>query len=264
VLPLLVVLLSAGAALMLAGCSVWPVSAGSVTGSGTTATKSYDLSGFTGLRLDNSCDATVTRGDAFAVDVSVDDNLVQHLVVEVKGDTLHIGLDPGYVYVNAHLSARVTMPELETLELSGAALADVSGFSSEAPLEFRLSGASKLSLSGVRCGDVSFDISGASSLTGRLESQAFGGEVSGAGDVGLEGSGTTLKVEGSGASDVGLRYFAVQDADVTLSGASSGQVRVSGTLNVDASGASQLDYFGSPTLGDVNVSGGSEVNHAAD
>lgn len=259
-----VVLGAGGASLLLAGCSAVPGSAGSVTGSGSTVARQYDLSGFTGVRLDNACDATVTRGDAFAVTVTVNDNLAEHLVVEVDGDTLHIGLDPSYSFSNVDLEAQVTMPDLQALELSGASVADVRGFAADSSLAVELSGASKASLAAVSSGDVSFDISGASSMTGELRSRSLGGEVSGASRIGLEGSGTSAELEASGGSELGLRFFALQDAGVTLSGGSQGQVRVSGTLDVDVSGGSQLDYFGSPSLGSTDVSGGSELNRAAD
>jgi hypothetical protein len=36
-------------------------------------------------------------------------------------------------------------------------------------------------------------------------------------------------------------------------------VNVSGTLNVDASGGSQVDYLGDPTLGTIDSSGGAQV-----
>ena len=78
----------------LAGCSAIPGSGGEVTGSGTATVKRYDYSGFSSLRVDNAFSTTVNRGDAFSVEVSVDDNLIEYLRVELDGDTLHIGLDP--------------------------------------------------------------------------------------------------------------------------------------------------------------------------
>ena len=41
-------------------------------------------------------------------------------------------------------------------------------------------------------------------------------------------------------------------------------MRVTGTLNVEASGGAQLDYYGSPTVGRMDVSGGAQVSDAGD
>jgi hypothetical protein len=53
-----------------AGCSGVPGTGGHVSGSGNPTTKQYDYSGFTGLRVDNAFAATVTRGDAFGVNLA--------------------------------------------------------------------------------------------------------------------------------------------------------------------------------------------------
>jgi hypothetical protein len=251
--------------LVVAGCSVdIGGNLGQVTGSGTPETKQYDSTGFTGVRVDSAFQATVTRGDAFAVSVTVDDNLVEHLRVEVEGDTLHIGLDPGYSYRDASPKATVTMPSLTALEASGAAKAAVNGFTSGDALDLETSGAGQVTLTGVRAGQVTVDVSGAGALLGELEAQELRGEVSGAGKVSLEGTATTLGLEASGASRLELSGMTVQDADLQLSGGAGASVRVTGTLNVDASGGAKLEYYGSPTLGSIEVSGGAQVDRAGD
>lgn len=71
-------------------------------------------------------------------------------------------------------------------------------------------------------------------------------------------------MEVSGAGDLDLHLLTLQNADLELSGGSNASVRVTGTLNVEASGGAQLAYYGSPTLGRMELSGGAEVNRAGD
>jgi hypothetical protein len=255
--------LLAAAGCLAAGCSADDVgNLGTVTGSGTPATKTFDHTGFTGLRVDSAFRAEVTRGDAFAVSVTVDDNIVQHLRVEVDGDTLRIGLEPGYDYVDATLSATVTMPTLTALEVDGAAKADASGFAAGDPLDLRASGDGSVALTGARTSDVSLDVSGAADVSGDLAAKQIGGNVSGAGEVTLTGSAEALALEASGAGKLELDGLTAQLADLQLSGGATATVRVTGKLDVEASGGATLDYYGSPTLGTMDVSGGAEVNHA--
>ena len=249
--------------LVAAGCSAdVGGSLGRVTGSGTPATRQYDYAGFTDLRVDSAFHAEVTRGDSFAVSVTVDDNIVEHLRVEVDGDTLHIGLKPGYDYVDATLSATVTMPSLTALEVSGAAKADASGFDAGDPLDLQASGDGSVALSGARAGDVTVDVSGAADVSGELEAKQLGGTVSGAGELTLTGSAGALALEASGAGKLELGDMPAEVADLQLSGGAAATVRVTGTLSVEASGGAKLDYYGSPTLGSMDVSGGAEVNRA--
>ena len=56
--------------------------------------------------------------------------------------------------------------------------------------------------------------------------------------------------------------FVVEDADVEVSGASRATVYVTGRLDVDASGASRVDYLGDPILGRIDTSGASSVSPA--
>jgi len=260
---LLLILAAAGGAVLVAGCSTAPAGlGGEATGSGNPVTKQYDYTGFTGLRVDNAFAATVTRGDAFAVSVTVDDNLVKYLRIEVKGDTLRICLDPTVDYHNTTLKATVTMPNLRAMEVNGGATADVQGFTSQDSLDLLLSGAGKADFTGMSAGKVTINVSGGARLSGGLQAQEFNGEVSGAGQVSFEGSASRAKLEASGAGKLDLKTFTVQEADLQLSGGANGTVSVTGTLNVEASGGAHLDYYGSPTVGKMDVSGGAQVNHA--
>jgi hypothetical protein len=261
-LAIMLLVLAACAAALVAGCGSVPGLGGEVTGSGTPMTKQYQYSGFSRLRVDNAFVATVTRGDTFAVSVTVDDNLGKYLRVEVDGDTLRIGLDPTASYNNVIVKAAVTMPGLRAMEVNGGASANVQGFASQDSLDVLLSGAGKANFTGVSAGKVSIEVSGGARLSGGLQAQELNGEVSGAGQVSFNGSASRAKLEASGAGKLDLKDFIVQEADLQLSGGASGTVTVTGTLNVSASGGAHLDYYGSPSIGKTDVSGGAQVNHA--
>jgi hypothetical protein len=254
---ILLVLLGAAA-----GCG--SSSGGEVVGTSGVTTKAFDLSGFTAVRVDDDCSATVSRGDAFKVSVTVNENLVQYLTVEVKGDALQIGLDPTLTYRLADVRAEITMPSITGAEVSGASDAYMTGFSSPDALTLKASGGSQLDLKGVKAGAVTFDASGASRIEGNLVCDDLSGVASGASTATMGGSSSTAKLEASGASKLLMNLFAIKDATVTLSGASQGSVRVSGTLDVDLSGASKMDYYGAARLGQTSVTDASQITHIQD
>jgi hypothetical protein len=132
------------------------------------------------------------------------------------------------------------MPELLGLTASGATRGTVSGFSSTEDLDIGVSGASRLN-GDITADNAVFDISGASSIQ-------------------LDGSANNMDATASGASHLNLDDFVVNNADVNLSGASSGTVNLSGRLDANLSGASNLWYIGEPTMGDINTSGASTVS----
>jgi hypothetical protein len=222
------------------GCALIP-GARTITGSGDLVTREEPITDFDKVDVSHAFHVDISQGDTFSVIVRVDDNLVEHLQVVKRGETLKIGLEPGLTpsVQDATMEAEVTMPELVGLELSGAVHATITGFKSMEALDVNLSGASDLR-GDIEAGDAAFDASGASRVT-------------------LNGSAGDVSVEGSGASHIDLSDFAVADADVKVSGASTATVNPSGTLDVDASGASDVYYLGNPRMGDIETSGASSV-----
>jgi hypothetical protein len=240
------ILLSAalGSSLLL-GCSLVPnvgeiLSEVSVSGSGNVITKEFDLRDFDRVEVSGAFVARVAQGESYSVVVGVDENLEQHLRVQVEGDTLKVGMVPNLSILGmATREVEIIMPELAGLELSGATQSTISGFESTADLSVEVSGASKLG-GDIQAGDASVEASGAST-------------------VDLSGSADSLELVVSGASTADLSEFAVNDANVEASGASRATVNASGRLDAETSGASHVVYLGNPTLGSIQTSGASTI-----
>lgn len=241
-------------AVLLSGCLL-----GVVTGSGNLVTREMDLSGFTRVAAGSAFEVEIIQGDSYNVIITADDNLFDYIRVDKDGDTLEIRLKSNYNYGFLTLRARVTMPSLYGLDLSGATKATVSGFDSSADFALDLSGASSMTMSEMSAGDMSLEVSGASRVAGSIAVGDAEFDISGASTASLAGSANNIVVSASGASHVELGDFPVNNAEVTLSGASRATVNPSGRLDVDLSGASNLSYIGEPTIGDVSMSGGSTM-----
>jgi hypothetical protein len=240
-----IVLILLAATVLLSGCCCpWTVVRRvtrdiNLRGSGVLVTQEMNLSGFKRLVISHAFEADVTQSDTYSVLITVDDNLVDHLDVSKRGDTLYVGMDDISLFGNATLRATITMPTLEGVEASGASKVTVSGFRSSGRLDLEASGASSIQ-GEIYCGNIQVRVSGASSVT-------------------LDGSGGNGDIGVSGASRARLEGFALQDVDVEASGASSATVNAAGTLDAEASGASTILYVGNPRLGRIEESGASSV-----
>jgi hypothetical protein len=224
------------ATILLIGCAQV-----TITGSGNVVTQEEAITGFDKVDISQSFNVDITQGENFRVVVRVDDNLVEYLNVVKQGSTLKIGLDPNrsYTIIDATMEAEVTMPEVVELDLSGSSVANISGFGSSKSLVVDLSGNSVL-LGDIQAGDSRFDVSGNSSVT-------------------ISGSGGDLTVDASGSSDVDLANFPGSNGTVDASGSSTVTVNLSGRLDADASGSSDIYYLGSPELGSIETSGSSNI-----
>jgi hypothetical protein len=226
--------------MIVAGCVAVPTLR-TLRGSGNTVTNEYNLDGFTRVEVGSAFQVEIVQAESYSVSVTVDDNIEEHLDVSKSGDTLRIRLEPmvrlGFNSVT--LKARITLPTLEGLELSGATTGDVSGFKSDLPLDV--------------------DVSGASTLRGDISAGDARVEASGASTVRLEGQARDLDVVASGASTADLERFAAADVRVEASGASRAIVNVNGRLDAEASGASSVRYVGETTSVKADTSGASSV-----
>jgi len=211
------------------------------SGSGSVVSITSDIAGFDRVVISDAFRVSIRQGEVFSVVLRVDDDLEDDVEVSQDGQTLTIGLRPALTPgVNrATLEADITMPLLTALEASGASRVGLSGFESQEDLSVEATGA------GVVTGDIH---AGDATMT------ASGGSV-----ISLAGSSGVLVLEVVGASSADLAEFLASDVHAVLSGASEAVVYASGTLDVEASGASHLTYVGDPTLGSVQTSVDSSV-----
>ena len=231
VVILMAVLLTSG---LLMGCGL------AVTGSGNVETETFDFSDFTKVEAHNGFQLELTKSSTFSVEITADDNVHKYVNVTKSGDKLKIGLDWNHNYRSVTLRAKITMPDLYKIDLSGGSRASITGFSSSHDFSVGLSGGSGVA-GDIMAGDADFDLSGGS-------------------QVNLEGTADDLRVKGSGGSHLSLESFPVNNADIRLSGGGRATVNVNGTLDVNLSGGSRITYIGQPTMGDIDLSGDSTIS----
>ncbi len=232
---------------------------GSIVGRGEVETRSFDFTGFTRVEASFTFDVDVVRDNTFSVTVTTNDNIFDYLALEQDGDTLKIKLKDGS-YTVASLKARVTLPDLFSVTVTGASSAKVTGFESSHELRLTAAGASNIELSEMKSGDARIEVDGASRVKGLLEAAACNFSVEGASNIELTGKSHFLNLIATGASHATLRDFVSTGVRVQFSGASSGNVNTSGSLSGSLSGASSLRYFGNPILGEINTSGASSAS----
>ena len=191
---------------------------GRQTGSGNIVSQKREVSNFKSVDVSSAFVVEIVAGKDFSVEVQADDNLLPLIETSVSGGTLHIGTEKS-VSTKNDMIVRITAPEIEKIEASGACKVNASGITNKS-LTIDTSGASKISVTG---------------------------ETS------------ELSVEVSGASNIDTDQLKTVNANIEASGASKVYVNVSGDLHAQASGASRIVYSGEPRSLDVDKSGGGSV-----
>lgn len=189
-----------------------------VSGSGVSKTEARNLSGFEEIEASGAVNVEVSVQKDFSVTVEADDNLLQYIKTEMSGDTLKIYSESS-ISPKTKINVKVSMPEINAVDVSGASTAVVSNVKSDS-IKLEASGASKIK---------------------------------------IDGEANSLDADASGASGINAEGLKVETADIEASGASNTTVWANGELKADASGASSIYYTGEPKNLSQNSSGASSI-----
>jgi phage shock protein PspC (stress-responsive transcriptional regulator) len=210
--------------------------------------RTFDEQDFNEISVAGPYRVVVRAGSSYRVKAAGNARNLDDLRVEREGNQLVIRpRNRGFMNSNWNGADKVLVtietPELDKLELVGAARADVRGFG-RGDLEVEQAGASQLYLQG------NFD---------KLDLALAGGCRST-----LEGKTEILNVDGAGACEVAAANLTAQRADVNMVGASKARLRVVENLRAEAIGASVIEYSGKPGEVNKDAVGGSSVRPVED
>jgi len=222
---------------------------------------------FTSIRVSNAIELYISQSDKTEVAVSAKtDEFRNKIITEVVGGTLIIRMENNYKRwwkwgnEDYRTKAYVSVKDLNTLTASGATNIKIVNRLTAEKLRINLSGASDLK-GDIKAATLLADLSGASSLKASVQANAFSVIASGACNVDVSGAGDDLILDLTGASSVKMYDYVVKGASIEASGASSVKVNVSEMLKAIASGASSIDYKGTPSKKNLKSSGASSIKN---
>lgn len=217
-------------------CAV-PVKPRLIQGSGRVITEDRDVSGFDKILVSGVGRIILTQSTKESLSIETDDNLMEYIETEVKGDTLEIDftdtivLSPGgrdILDPSAGFIFRISVINLEEISVSGAADIQAEKLKTD---QF------KINFSGA--GDVNID---------DLNANQLEVVVSGAGNVDLVGKVEKQQINLSGVGFYQALDLESMEASVIISGASGAKLWVTESLDVIISGAGDVEYYGNPSV----------------
>jgi len=202
---------------------------------------SFDFSGFQSVDVGSIFNAEILAGTDWDVVISGRDRDLEDVVVKVTNGELNINFNKDISKWDRNrkeVKVHITMPELQSLDLSGAVKGRIYGFDQHS-MDISLSGASVTEMD-VNLTEANIDLEGVSRLN-------------------ISGTGESLDAEVSGASNLNAEDFLVDYAVLKVSGASQARVHVNKELEIDASGGSSVRYSGDPMIKSDRSSGSSII-----
>ncbi|MCD4730447.1 MAG: DUF2807 domain-containing protein [Bacteroidales bacterium] len=211
---------------------------GGIKGNGNVTKQERQLDSFSSLDVGGAFKVFLTQGDKEFVIVEADENLLDVISTEVRGNTLVIKTTED-IRDSEALNIYLTFKNLDEMKISGAC---------------RLDGENKM-----KYGNRELECSGASDVELKFSAQKLSLDFSGASQIELYGSAESVNLDLSGASGFDGYDLEADIYNVDVSGASHAKIFVNTELSADVSGAASLKYKGEPIIKSHDVSGAASM-----
>ena len=221
-----------------------------IRGSGKITSQDRPVSDFDQVSLDGIGNLTIVQGDEESLVVEADDNLMEYIVTEVRGRTLHIGIKESMELLPSQpIQYQLALKQIISLTTSGLGRVSAESLNSN-ELKIELSGAGDVGLGNLRVESFALNMSGLGNVSiGSLNGERLAVDMSGAGNCQVNGGqvdNQTIDISGAGsylAPDLQSKV-----ANLHTSGAGKIILWVTDALDVELSGIGNVEYYGTPTV----------------
>jgi hypothetical protein len=210
-----------------------------IKGNGKSATSEKKVGAFEKINASSSAEVRFHSGSEYRAVVTVDENLLEYVVVETKNNALNLGVKSGNSYTFTKFIIDVYGRELKGVTMSGS-----GSFGCE----------DKIAAS-----DFEANVSGSGKITGKIACDNFNSRISGSGKITIEGDAKDASVIISGSGDFLGYGFSVKDASVNISGSGKMEISVEENLKAAISGSGGINYRGEPKSVETKVTGSGRV-----
>ncbi len=199
------------------------------------------ISGYTQLSVSDPFKVYVTFSDTEEkIQIEANSNLQQYINVNKQGNQLVIDLD-------------------NNLEINGSSILNVY-ITTKTLDAFYATGASTIKLQNeLYESNVSIKLSGACTLSGSLVVTELNADLEGASNLNLLGSASTVELEANGSSNMMDYGFETSNFKCDINGASNVYLTIQESMNIEASGGSNIYYKGNGVVNNQDLNGGSTI-----
>jgi len=217
-----------------------------VNGNGKVVTIERSTGDYDAVAISGWFDVDLVDGNEGDVSLKGEENLLEHIITEVKDGKLvikvekGINLKPSSWKEGIHIS--VPVESINAVSLSGSG--DIVGKKTIKTTNFNTS------------------MSGSGDITLDLNASSISASMSGSGDINLSGSTTDFDVTISGSGDIKAYELEADNVDANVSGSADIKVTANESLKARVSGSGDIHYKGNPEKVDNKTSGSGDITKA--
>lgn len=215
------------AALLLSACARMSDLHLATKGSGSSATETRTVTGFTKISLEGGMDVFVTQGANESVRIEADDNLLKLITTSLSAGELELStsesIDP-VTPVKVYITAK---------SLDGLSIAGSGKIVTETPFTTK---------------DFDASIAGSGDIQANVIAEQIDASIAGSGNVILKGSTNAASVSVAGSGDVKGFDLVAKSVSVDIAGSGDCEITASEQLTGNIMGSGSIYYKGDPKL----------------
>lgn len=242
--------------------ALWLTACSYVEGSGRVVSQDRPVHGFSRVDLQSEGTVSLIQADMESLTVEAEDNLIDHIETEVRGDTLYIYWDDPTEWHQTTQPMRfyVSLKKIEGLTLDGSG--DIqAGALTVQNLDLALNGSGDIRVEAVTGDTVTMEINGSGDIrVDTLTAATVRSDIhgSGRGSVAGQAPEQTLAITGSGG--YAAADLETETTTVLISGSGEASVWAAEALRVTITGSGQVGYTGAPEV-TQHITGSGSVHH---
>ncbi|GEM_PF-4995715 len=201
--------------------------------------KEVNISTFSNIIASRGVDVYISKGTSNVAKIESHKDYIDHVVVKNEGNTLFVYMSDEIESIYFPIKVYVQAETLNQI--------------------YAKSGSDIMCEEIIKCDVLNIKLKSGSDAKLNIEANKVIVNAKGGSDLILSGTATNLEATFSGGSDLISDEMKVNNCTIKISGGSDAKVYASEYINIDASGASDVKYYGNPSKKKIKTSYSSDV-----
>jgi len=212
-----------------------------IKGNGNVITKTFNTGDYDSVHVSGSMDVELVAGAEGAIQVTAESNIMEFLLIEVKGSKLIIRMEDNTSTITTKgIIIKVPVEKISAASVSGSG-----------EINSRLL---------IKSADMELKVSGSGDMYLQVETARLKASVTGSGDLEVRGRTENLDASVTGSGDLKAYGLRANNVDASVTG--SGDIGVycnGGNLKARVTGSGDIRYKGNASNVDKNVIGSGDI-----
>lgn len=211
-----------------------------IEGSGNVITKTVTTQAYDIINVRGAMEVYLEKGKEGTIQVTAEDNVQEHILVESDGTTLTISMKNNTSLRNTQkIKIKVPFEDLSELSMIGSGEIEGKDLIKSDLLKLRLKGSGEIELN--------------------VETNSIVAELNGSGEIELSGTAKNVNANSTGSGEFKGKKLITDQAEIYISGSGSSYIFVNNSLTGKIRGSGEVYFGGNPSTNDVKVFGSGKV-----